>query len=385
MAGIELLSVSHPIGLDDELLNSEGNSRSGYLSVLHELLNAHEGQVPADLVTILEGYTDLLHTSAVDAKRLPLNVVASALRDANYLSQISGRVPDENIIKVAKKHLSFWQRLTKTQQLTDAIATGNELFLKSEARMKLPEKHVAMVANMSAGKSSVINGILGFRAMKTKATVATGRVTEIVEKPFNDNLVSRLVDGKLKLETHESWRNDDQLEMGEKVKIGSGYKYVNEHHRTMIADTPGINSYKFHEHAGVTQGYLQSNKVDEVVHLMDLTQMATDDEINTLQIISENAKQSELVVGINKVDMIQTKDEQLQDFIDQATNILEKNKLQATVVPVSARVTDLKIESDITSDEDDVHDFTRAGKRLAKVLGTESDGLGNLNALMQLI
>lgn len=261
MAGIELLSVSHPIGLDDELLNSEGNSRSGYLSVLHELLNAHEGQVPADLVTILEGYTDLLHTSAVDAKRLPLNVVASALRDANYLSQISGRVPDENIIKVAKKHLSFWQRLTKTQQLTDAIATGNELFLKSEARMKLPEKHVAMVANMSAGKSSVINGILGFRAMKTKATVATGRVTEIVEKPFNDNLVSRLVDGKLKLETHESWRNDDQLEMGEKVKIGSGYKYVNEHHRTMIADTPGINSYKFHEHAGVTQGYLQSNKV----------------------------------------------------------------------------------------------------------------------------
>lgn len=385
MAGIELLSVSHPIGLDDELLNSEGNSRSGYLSVLHELLNAHEGQVPADLVTLLEGYTDLLHTSAVDAKRLPLNVVASALRDANYLSQISGRVPDENIIKVAKKHLSFWQRLTKTQQLTDAIATGNELFLKSEARMKLPEKHVAMVANMSAGKSSVINGILGFRAMKTKATVATGRVTEIVEKPFNDNLVSRLVDGKLKLETHESWRNDDQLEMGERVKIGSGYKYVNEHHRTMIADTPGINSYKFHEHAGVTQGYLQSNKVDEVVHLMDLTQMATDDEINTLQIISENAKQSELVVGINKVDMIQTKDEQLQDFIDQATNILEKNKLQATVVPVSARVTDLKIESDITSDEDDVHDFTRAGKRLAKVLGTESDGLGNLNALMQLI
>lgn len=126
-------------------------------------------------------------------------------------------------------------------------------------------------------------------------------------------------------------------------------------------------------------------KLDEVVHLMDLTQMATDDEINTLQIISENAKQSELVVGINKVDMIQTKDEQLQDFIDQATNILEKNKLQATVVPVSARVTDLKIESDITSDEDDVHDFTRAGKRLAKVLGTESDGLGNLNALMQLI
>jgi GTP-binding protein EngB required for normal cell division len=378
---INLLSLSHPVGLDSDLQGQIEHSE--YLFLLRWLLEKSSVELPDGLTSVLNAYQKVFQTQATGAKRMALQSVISATRDAQYWSRIFNLKSDFDILSESKKHLKFWDRLTKGKQLETAVSRGNELFNSARLRLLLPEKKVIMVANMSTGKSSVINGILGFRAMKARATAATGRVTEIFEKPFADSFVSHFLNDELVLSKRDKWDDESQLKLGSENLIGVGFRYHSDEHRIRLIDTPGINSFQNLDHAAATSKYLEKNHMDAVLHLMDLTQMATDDEISALELLSKNLKDARLTVGINKVDMIQMGDESISDFIDQADAVLKQNNLSAAILPISARVTDLEFESFESGDEDDLHSFKRAEKKMKKILGTEPKGLGNLQSLVE--
>lgn len=238
---------------------------------------------------------------------------------------------------------------------------------RERAFFQLPMRKVLVTATMSAGKSTLINALVGKPLLRTSQEVCTGHICHLYSKPFEDDVTgiytSQIAFGA----------NTDELytiESAGNCQIASYFNtFPDTYPRICVIDTPGINSAVKREHSQITKEALQNISYDLIVLVLNANQLGTDDERDYLKYLVANVPAKPIVFVLNKLDTFK-KDE---DSIDESIQGVKEYLVQLgyehpTVLPVSAYFAMLiKMKKNgIPLNEDEEDEFQYLCKKYSK-------------------
>lgn len=204
--------------------------------------------------------------------------------------------------ELQKVRLLFWKEIQHP-------SIPKELMAHREANMKFslsPAKRVLVVANMSAGKSTLINAITGYRVNAVANTACTSRLRYIYNKPVEDGFSV----WDKKVFSHNN--NVDEVRNSECEVIAFHFHSILEEENICFVDTPGVNNSKDSTHGDLTYEAIKSNNYDLLLFVADGRYPGTTDEKSLFSYLMSNTKKP-VIVAINQLDVY----DPMQDSIGQ--------------------------------------------------------------------
>lgn len=229
--------------------------------------------------------------------------------------------------------------------------------------LKQKQLTVLTTANMSAGKSTLINAIVGKTINRTMNDACTSKLHYIYDKAFEDGFNYEL-DGVLNLDADEKiLLNDDTNNKDDKIFVSTYFKLLTQKQsRLCIIDTPGVNSSLNSDHTKITKDTVLNEQYDKVLYLVNAENSGTDDDLKYLQFICENVDENKIVFVLNKLDRFRISEDSIEDSINHLKDDLLKLGLTNPIIcPVSSyagRLAKKKMfESELNEDEQDEYIF----------------------------
>lgn len=205
----------------------------------------------------------------------------------------------------------------------------NQMFTKK------PERRIIVAANMSAGKSTLINALIGKQVARTSMEACTGNICYIYNKPYED--------GRTHLSTTTTNLNasPEQLtafDWGVVPSIATYFRAPQSGEtRLCIIDTPGVNSALNKEHGNITKNALKNEVYDTLVYVIKGTDLGTDAELSYLKWISENIPHEKIIFVLNRLDEFRASEDNVQDSLnDVLADLTGLGFENPTVCPFSA-------------------------------------------------
>lgn len=173
---------------------------------------------------------------------------------------------------------------------------------------------VCVVATMSAGKSTLINSMLGTKLMPSKQEACTAIITRIKDTEGNDTWQAEVYskDNRL-IETHENltYATMERLNSDENVsviKTAGNIPFVSSEDVSLVLiDTPGPNNSRDPEHKKVQSEFLNKSSKSLVLYIMEGT-FGSDDDNALLQRVADSMKvggkqsKDRFIFVVNKMD-----------------------------------------------------------------------------------
>lgn len=179
---------------------------------------------------------------------------------------------------------------------------------------KSSDFEVCVVATMSAGKSTLINSMLGTKLMPSKQEACTAIITRIKDTEGNDTWQAEVYskDNRL-IETHENltYSTMERLNNDKKVsviKAAGNIPFVSSEDVSLVLiDTPGPNNSRDPEHMKVQSEFLNKSSKSLVLYIMEGT-FDSDDDNALLQRVADSMKvggkqsKDRFIFVVNKMD-----------------------------------------------------------------------------------
>lgn len=223
--------------------------------------------------------------------------------------------------------LRITQNLLKRTRELQGFKSEEAEFEKVIKALKKPSYKIAVVANMSAGKSTFLNALLGCEILPTANAATTDCATEIyhchkrdikAEVYFADDKEMVVLKGKNEIQDIQEYAKkdedckDDKYKNVEKIKLYHPFAYVkndNEEYEVVFIDTPGPNStgenYK-EKHQNQTREVLRNS--DMALFLFNCRQvdanLQSDEQglWNAIKTKKEEDDNFEVYFVVNKID-----------------------------------------------------------------------------------
>lgn len=232
-----------------------------------------------------------------------------------------------------------------------------------------PLKRILITANMSAGKSTLINAIIGKKVNKTRNEVCTEKVHYIFNKPFEDDL-SYEWDYDLNLDADtKTLMDDNSLNTMLDISVGTCFRLENDFDkRICLIDTPGVNSFENISHKSLTEKLIVDSNYDELVYVMNAENCGTFDDKKHLSFILENVKDKPIIFVINKLDTFRKDEDSINDIIEGTKKeLLEIGFKNPVICPISAYAAVLAKKSiwNELADEDQQIEYAINSKRFS--------------------
>lgn len=249
----------------------------------------------------------------------------------------------------------------------DSVAALVEFWNSEKKFFEAPMKTILVTATMSAGKSTLINALVGKRLMCTAQAACTGHICRLYNKPFEDgeNSVSA---SQLIFDA-----DADTLITSEKMRdcqIASGYRtFVEVQNRVCIIDTPGVNSAINRTHGITAKKAIQDCQYDLLVYVLNANQLGSDDEISHLKYIAENVPKEKVIFVLSKADIFKIHEDSIEETIQGVkADLVQLGYESPAVYPISAYFSLLiKLkQANISLDEDDKEEFALYIKKYSK-------------------
>lgn len=271
--------------------------------------------------------------------RLP-DMLIKEYRDCNISVKFKGSTSDYEDVKAAfekDKRINANITLEKVADIDDVERKVESIFeniqagpipeLKTPAiidafkRAKNSHFEINVVATMSAGKSTLINALLGKRLMPAANQATTATIVKIIDSD-QDEFSATAFDKsgkKIKELKNVGYKDIDQLnkdvnvsELEIRGKIpfisSSGIKLV-------LVDTPGPNNARNINHRKMTYNMFDDSEKSLVLFVMNYTQSGVDDEKTFLDYVCERMKdggkkeRDRFMFVVNKVDEFKPKED----------------------------------------------------------------------------
>lgn len=200
---------------------------------------------------------------------------------------------------------------------------------------KSSDFEVCVVATMSAGKSTLINSMLGKKLMPSKQEACTAIITRIKDVESNDNWQAEVYskDNRL-LETHENLtystmerlNNDENVSV---IKAAGNIPFVSSEDVSLVLiDTPGPNNSRDPEHKKVQSEFLNKSSKSLVLYIMEGT-FGSDDDNSLLQRVADSMKvggkqsKDRFIFVVNKMDDRRKEDGDTTQTLDRIRTYLK--------------------------------------------------------------
>lgn len=263
----------------------------------------------------------------------PFNVSRSSLKDA-----IRSRAIEVCTNRQYKAFCRFLERIFNMKQNDRLINYGDTLRQQVEYNRKFFNnncKRIIFTANMSAGKSTIINAIIGKKIAKTAQEVCTGNISYIYNKSFEDGHIHLIGDrSTINTDTDELLFNNCDKER----YISSYFNLADsDKSKLCLIDTPGVNSSMNRQHGRITRSALDKREYDIIIHVLNAQQLGTDEEIEHLKWIHRNIPDRKIIFILNKLDEFNFEEDDICESINGAKDDLYKIGFEDPLIcPISA-------------------------------------------------
>ena len=228
---------------------------------------------------------------------------------------------------------------------------------------------ILVTATMSAGKSTLINALVGKKINRTQNDACTAKLHYIKNKPYEDGYIYEQ-DFTLELNAdNKTLMDDNELNTDGMIAVGTRFQtVVNELSRIWLIDTPGVNSSRHQSHKECTEHCIRETKADILVYLLNGQSIGSDDDRSHLQFVYEHYRGRVLFV-VNKLDNFRKGEDSVEETLYRvAEELREIGFAYPVVVPVSSAAAYLakqRLFGEIL-DEDDQEEFERIARKLKK-------------------
>lgn len=220
-----------------------------------------------------------------------------------------------------------------------------------------PEFEVSVLATMSAGKSTVINAMLGKELMPSKNEACTATISKVYDFDEMDGFAGRRFghDGEeldswtpANLALVERWNEDRNTST---IEINGNIPAIKEREgvRVVLVDTPGPNNSLDAMHRKATIRAIRGRQPSMVLYILNATQLSTEDDQELLVLIKEamaeggREAQDRFIFVANKIDNFDPeKGESISSALSNVRKYLESNGIHnPLIIPTSAELTKL--------------------------------------------
>lgn len=291
-------------------------------------------------------------------------------------------------INITLKHIPAKEVKDKEQAIADIFAEiqdgpFEELkqpdVVRAFEMAKSSDFEVNVVATMSAGKSTLINSLLGQRLMPAKQEACTATITEIKDND-SDHFAAKVYDksGKL-IETHPELTYEimDRLNANpavSKIRVEGNIPFVtSEDVSLVLVDTPGPNNSRDPEHKAATYRMLSESSKTVVLYIMNATQLAVDDDNTLLKHVAESMKvggkqsRDRFIFVVNKLDDFKKGEDSVDAALKKVRDYLADNGIENPNIYPASALTALNIRTILAqSDDDDDDDVYEAKGKVRK-------------------
>ena len=219
-----------------------------------------------------------------------------------------------------------------TQQLIQQYRENRRFWNYRETRFLI-------TANMSAGKSTLLNALTGKVVSSMKSEATTAALHSVYDKPFQDGRTSAW-DGVFTMDA------DERTLLAYNAQNTTGKVYVSTYFATFVKkaerrfcliDTPGVNSAMNGEHGRLTRKALQEETFDKLVYVFNANRLGTDEEMRHLKFVAEHVPKDKVIFVLNKLDAFNKK----YDSIEASLANIKKDLLafgyeRPRIYPISA-------------------------------------------------
>lgn len=294
----------------------------------------------------------------------------------------------EKGINISLKHIPAKEVKDKEQAIADIFAEiQNGPFeelkqpdvVRAFEMAKSSDFEVNVVATMSAGKSTLINALLGQRLMPAKQEACTATITEIKDND-SDHFAAKVYDknGRL-IETHSELTYEimDRLNANpavSKIRAEGNIPFVtSEDVSLVLVDTPGPNNSRDPEHKAATYRMLSESSKTVVLYIMNATQLAVDDDNTLLKHVAESMKvggkqsRDRFIFVVNKLDDFKKGEDSVEAALKKVRDYLADNGIENPNIYPTSALTALNIRTILAqSDDDDDDDVYEAKGKVRK-------------------
>lgn len=235
--------------------------------------------------------------------------------------------------------------------------------------VKKSEQEIIVTANMSAGKSTLINALIGKPLTRTSQEVCTSDLCYLYNKPFEDGYI-HLASAELNLDTSEDVLKSYQGNGNEKISIAAHFSSIEPAApRLCIIDTPGVNATLYKEHGNIAHNALSNLKYDKVLYVISPTNLGTFAEIKHLKWMAENVPKEKIIFVLNKLDNYHSSADSIEESIDGLrSDLINIGFLEPVICPISAYfgiLLKMKLTGkELTEDEQD--EYALLSKKFSK-------------------
>lgn len=214
--------------------------------------------------------------------------------------------------------------------------------------MQKPLFEVIVVATMSAGKSTVINALIGKELLHSANEATTATITRIHDKddlPFFSGSAYSYQNSviaeqhQLDATTLKQWNADPAIKM---IDIAGDIQALyNDAAELVIYDTPGPNNSQDDNHEALTMEVINDGNYGLILYVLNATQLGVNDDRHLLEKIHKTLQadpHKEILFLLNKADCLdEEKGERLDKVVINAKKYLtEIGFNQPTIIPTAA-------------------------------------------------
>lgn len=199
-------------------------------------------------------------------------------------------------------------------------------------------KRIMVTATMSAGKSTLINALIGKEVMATSNGVCTNNIVRIEESSETDHVIS------MKLNNHRARFKNYTPSMllntkSDLLDIETSMRHHKDKVKWTIIDTPGVNYSKDESHQMITEEYLAEDKFDILLVVLNGNHLGTNDERKYLERINQHVSSDKIIFVINKLDQYIKSKDSIAETYQNVKKYLERIGFKTPLIqPVSAHV-----------------------------------------------
>ena len=211
---------------------------------------------------------------------------------------------------------------------------------------------VNIIATMSAGKSTLVNSLLGKKILPTHAGACTAIVTKIEDN--KDDVFKAIVLDKNNEEIvrYSNINYEDMKYLNNSNKVGEvdikgNISFINfENIVLVLIDTPGPNSAMDERYAEITRKALDNSSESIILFVMDGGTLNNNSQKSFLQDIAKSmsvgGKQSKerFIFVVNKIDEYREDDDDIEkDVLEETRKFLEQTGIEEpNIFLVSAEI-----------------------------------------------
>lgn len=276
---------------------------------------------------------DLLYIVGFDHAILVSERMASVIKEFSLDFSLSDTELDivDLILKSVDGKEENWEQL-KCHPILRESADYLTLTEKNIKFAKRKERRILITGNMSAGKSTLINALVGKRVVKSSQEVCTANVAYIYGKPIGDRYIYKEISWK-----YLDAENRDEMQENGITSLGVAFRCFTPLKKGIcLIDTPGVNCTLNKEHREIAQEALLNETYEKAIYVLNGNKLGTDEEIDHLKWISQNIPKEKVIFVLNKLDSF-GKEDNIQESLQKVENDLRQlGFVQPRICPCSA-------------------------------------------------